>query len=80
MPRQCIHPGCETRSAYGKAGTKNAKYCNAHKEAGYVDVVSKRCMHPGCEKIPAYGKPGSKDAKYCAPHKQAGDVDLKSKR
>ena len=73
MPRKCAHEGCEKYSVYGKPGSKDAKYCVTHKEAGDVDVKHKRCEHPGCEKQPAYGKPGHLVSK-CAQHKTTGMI------
>ena len=53
--------------------------CAAHREAGHVDLMSRKCAHDGCDKQPSFGTKAT-GAVFCAGHKRAGDTDVKSKR
>ena len=75
----CEHSGCTILNpVFGVEGGK-ARFCGTHKEAGMVDVKSKRCEHDGCTSQPVFGVEGGK-ACFCGAHKEAGMVDVRHKR
>ena len=57
---------------------EKARFCSAHKEAGMVDVVSKRCEK--CTKGPLFNLEGESIARFCGDHKEHGMVDVVTKR
>ena len=72
---------CGTKASFNFEGETTGIYCRDHKEAGMVDVKSKRCGHEGCKKItPTFNFEGETTGIYCGDHKEAGMVNVISKR
>ena len=81
MVKKCEHEGCDSRPTFDIKGSKNCRFCAAHKTAEMVDVINKRCEHEGCDSIPSFNIKGSKKGRgrFCAAHKTAEMVDVKHK-
>jgi hypothetical protein len=79
MPRACLDPDCKKQPSYNVEGATTGLYCNAHKKAGMVDVISKTCLDPDCKKQPIYNVEGATTGLYCKAHKKTGMVNVKSK-
>ena len=75
----CKHPNCKKRASYGVFGTRNRKYCAAHKPDNFVNVNIKLCRVLGCKTVPNYGAPGTKTAHYCVVHKPDDFVNIRNK-
>ena len=77
MPKsKCQHNSCEKKSSFGQEGTKEAKFCKAHKAVTDVDLKNKRCKYLGCCTRPTYGNAGTKEANFCLDHKGSTDVNV----
>ena len=66
---------CSKRACYGDPKTREAEYCKAHMQTGYVDVVHPKCKHEECQTRPTFGKIGTKIAEYCVLHIPVTEVD-----
>ncbi len=73
--RGCKHPGCRLTPNFGLRGA-GAVSCAKHKDAGMVNLVSKRCEADSCDRIPSYNwdAPGAR-AVFCNTHKAEGGRD-----
>lgn len=69
---RCRGPECKLTPYFGQRGSTPA-FCAKHKEAGMVNLVSKRCKEESCDRIPSYNVDavGAK-AIYCNTHKAEG--------
>ena len=63
---------------FGPPGGRKMR-CATHREAGHVNLVSKRCAHDGCNKHPSFGTRAT-GALFCGRHKRPGDTNVVSKR
>ena len=55
--RACEFDGCGKNPTFGSPGDRGRRFCGPHKEAGHVDVMTKRREFDGCEKQPNFGSP-----------------------
>ena len=62
MPSRCKSEGCNKQPYYNTPEEIKGLYCNNHKKAGMIDVVSKRCKNNWCDTFIQ----NSKYEGYCA--------------
>jgi hypothetical protein len=53
-------------------------FCSAHRQAGNVDVITRRCGAESCSARASYAPPGA-PPQYCAQHRALNHVDVRHK-
>lgn len=72
--KRCQYDGCTKSPSFNYDGIKVAKYCNAHKEPGMINVTRRLCRL--CTVSASFNYPNKTRSEYCARHSRSGMINM----